>query len=99
MADFPSTSRYRYSTVIQKGAEVFFGPRARYSTDLALDDAYFTAQAEDDLARVSARAFGDARYWWVVADFNGIVNPFEVLTAGQELRVPSRRRLFMEVLR
>jgi len=96
---FSSTSRYRYSTLIQTGADVFYGPRGRFSTAPSVDDAYYTVRAEDDLTRVAARMLGDARYWWVVADFNDIVDPFTSLVEGAELRVPSRRRLFMEVLR
>lgn len=96
---FAATSRYRYSTFIHAGTDVYFGPRPRYTTDLASDDGYYTVRVDDDLTRIAASTLGDARYWWVLADFNSILDPLSPLPVGAELRVPSRRRLFMEVLR
>lgn len=99
MPDFPATSRYRDSTFLKDGTTIYLGARPTVNTAPAMDDGFYVVRPEDDLTRVATRVFGDPRYWWVVADFNNILDPFAVLTPGAELRVPSRRRLFMEVLR
>jgi hypothetical protein len=47
------------------------------------------AQANETLQSVSQRVYGDARYWYVLAEANGIGRPDEPLAGGTLLRVPA----------
>lgn len=94
-----STSRYRDASFLVDGDEVYIGPRQQPLTHFSSQDRFYRVVSGDDLPRVAAKTLGDARYWWVVADFNDIIDPFAVLEEGTELRLPSQRRLMMEVLR
>ena len=94
-----ATSRYRNSSVLVDGTEVYLGPRQVPATHFSAQDRYYRVVSGDDLTRVAAKVLGDPRYWWVVADFNDILDPFAELEEGAELRLPSQRRLMMEGLR
>jgi nucleoid-associated protein YgaU len=94
----PAVSRYRYCTVIQKGTELYYGLRPRYSTVPKTSDQFYDVQPGDTFASIAGALYGDPRYWWVLADFNDALDPFAALTPGDTLRAPSRQRLFLEVL-
>jgi nucleoid-associated protein YgaU len=94
-----STSRYRYATFLTDGADVYVSIPPGYNTLDSTDDVYYTVQTGDDVTRVASKALGDPRYWWVVADFNDLLDPFADLVPGTQLRVPSLQRLHMQVLR
>lgn len=36
---------------------------------------------------IAYEVYGKAEYWWVIAFFNNIQNPFEALHVGQELHI------------
>lgn len=37
--------------------------------------------------------YNEPRYWWVIAQFNNILDPFSETTAGRVLIIPSKDRL------
>lgn len=43
----------------------------------------------DTLERIALNLYGNPQYWWVIADFNRIVDPFAKLKEGQELKIVS----------
>ncbi|OEF55537.1 interleukin-like EMT inducer domain-containing protein [Enterovibrio norvegicus] len=49
----------------------------------------YTVQANDTLQRISQKVFGDSRYWYLIADANGL-SPNDKLTAGKSLVVPNQ---------
>lgn len=100
MAARRSVSRYRYSTIIrmEDGTE-YYADRPAFSTQPRADDRYYDVRAGDTLQSIAYALLGDARYWWVVADFNDILDPFAELVPGTTLRLPSYARLWTEVLR
>ncbi|MYM60847.1 hypothetical protein GTG28_16585, partial [Vibrio sp. OCN044] len=65
--------------------------------DLLDDKASATGQqpgsymvaANDTLARISQKVYGDSRYWYLLADANGL-SPNEALTQGKMLVVPNQ---------
>ena len=48
-----------------------------------------TVEEGDDLAVLGYRLLGDARAWWAIARSSGIVDPFEEVTPGSVLVIPS----------
>lgn len=94
-----SSSRYGYTPRITQGTETFYGVRLPVATYVRADDRFYEVSAQEYLPSIAHKMFGDARLWWVVADFNDIVTPMEPVLPGARLRVPSLNRLHMEVLR
>jgi hypothetical protein len=91
-------SRYRYSTRVTLDGNVYYGGRPPVVNDPRMDDVYYEVGSGESYQSVAHSLLGDFRLWWVVADFNDVMNPMEELVPGQTLRVPSRGRLWMEVL-
>lgn len=54
--------------------------------DLALYETYVVEENEF-WENISWKLYGTVYYWWVLAFFNDIINPFESLYVGQTLRV------------
>ena len=49
----------------------------------------YTVAANDTLARIAQKVYGDSRYWYLLADANGL-SPNEALTQGKMLVVPNQ---------
>lgn len=97
MADAPS--RYRNAALIGDGTQVYLGRRPLPNSLERGDDKFITVRIGDNPHLIAYRNFGDERLWWVVADFNDILDPMVDLVPGAVLRIPSLTRLWMETLR
>lgn len=42
--------------------------------------------------------YNEPRYWWVIAQYNNILDPFSEITAGRVLLIPSKDRLPLMLL-
>ena len=93
------TSRYKSTTVVVEGQDAFYAIRTSPKWPPRFDDRSVTAQYGDDLTLLAYKLFGDAKLWWVLADFNDIIDPTLELTPGVVLRAPSNSRLLLEVLK
>lgn len=51
------------------------------------EEGSYTVKDEDDLTLIAYEKYRDSKYWWVIADANQIINPFD-LTTGSILRIP-----------
>ncbi|ENM5774716.1 LysM peptidoglycan-binding domain-containing protein [Vibrio mimicus] len=49
----------------------------------------YTVQQNDSLQRIAQTVYGDSRYWYLIADANGI-SPNDKLTAGKSLVIPNQ---------
>ena len=60
------------------------------------DDIYFvvTLDEENRLDIISNNCYQSARYWWVIAYANYIIDPFDV-PVGMTLRIPPLSTLYM----
>lgn len=58
-------------------------------------DSYFTVTLEevDRLDIVANKVYGVARYWWVIAMANYLLDPFDV-PVGTQLRIPTIMSLY-----
>lgn len=48
---------------------------------------------ENRLDLISAIFYNEPRYWWVIAQYNNIIDPFSEVTAGRMLLIPTANRL------
>ena len=96
MANFKKTSRYSKATVATNRLNKNF-ILLRRPLELSEDqgDTFFTVTQEvlkrPDL--ISQNFYGDANYWWVIYEFNGIKDPLFELKMGQILRIPDISRV------
>jgi hypothetical protein len=62
------------------------------------DDQYVTVKTGEEfrLDKLALRAYGSPSLWHIIARANRIFNPFDELTAGMRLRIPSKRVVFEE---
>lgn len=79
--------------------EVFFGPRAPalLAEDPTTPDPRVLVTTGTRLALLAHDAYGRADLWWVLADVNDLVDPFN-LPVGEELRIPALDRVLVEIL-
>ena len=50
-------------------------------------DQFHVVRNFDTLDALAFKFFGDSKYWWIIADINQILNPFE-LELGTVLLIP-----------
>lgn len=94
----PTPSRYDTSGYASVEGRTYHTLRPLADTALRPDDRYYTVQAGDDLQRLGWQLLGNAALWWVLADYNNVLSPFDALVAGAILRYPSRVHLLLTVL-
>jgi len=58
----------------------------------SIKDRYFTVAQGDSLSSISFEAYGDSKYYWVIAQANGIDEAYEV-TIGQSLLIPDIEKI------
>lgn len=65
--------------------------------DTSSDDSYHTVTTEDAnrLDMIAVQYYGTARYWWVIALANYLIDPFDV-PVGSYLRIPPLISLYNE---
>lgn len=98
-------SRYLLTSIIEitdpitgslvKPAFIDLRPRV---SDKAADDRFLTVDSSRDWAHLAVKELGDARHWWVIADLSDVIDPFEELVPGKQLRCPSVQRLYFNIL-
>lgn len=42
--------------------------------------------------------YGESRYWWIIAQYNNILDPINEVTAGRVLLIPSKERIPLMLL-
>lgn len=96
-------SRYTFSTVLKVTAVAGSAglttvlDRRRWTTDdLTTPWSYRKMPERTELDSVANRICGKEHMWFLIADLNKIVDPFEDTEAGEQLVVPSRQA-FLEV--
>lgn len=62
------------------------------------EDRFITSDSAHGWAHYADSRLGDARHWWVIADMTGVVDPFEELVPGKQLRVPSVERFLFDIM-
>lgn len=62
-----------------------------YSKHLSKDSAYtvYKVIENDTLDSIALQFYNNPTYYWIIADFNRIIDPFEKLKEGTLLQIPS----------
>lgn len=77
---------------------VTFDYLPRYTDTNRRDNRAYRAQQVDDWGSLGYRTLGKENRWWVVAEFNQVVDPFDELPPGQALTLPSLYAVEFDVL-
>lgn len=58
------------------------------------DQAYvIDKKFEGRLDLIAALFLGESRYWWVLAQYNSILDPYAEITEGSTIYIPSKERV------
>lgn len=69
-----------------------------YSKHLNKDSAYtvYKVMENDTLDSIALQYYNNPTYYWIIADFNRIIDPFEKLEVGRLLQIPSMSTISFE---
>ena len=62
------------------------------------DNRQYVVQARETLQGIALKFLGTAELWWVIAEFNRILDPFTEVTSGKQIIIPSVDRARMTVV-
>ena len=62
------------------------------------DNREYTVNPGDTWQNISLRFLGAAELWWIIAEFNRVLDPFEELWPGRRLIIPSATRIRLSSL-
>ena len=93
------TSRLRWARLITLG-DVEHWELPEYPAILpAPDDIKYTVDANDRIDLLSNRFYGAPDLWWIIAIVNNIRLLPNGLNANTQIRIPSPRRVFQDIMR
>ena len=75
----------------------FVDLRKRVETT-ASDDSFVTVKGSMTWSNLGLAKLGDARHWWIGADLSNVVDPFNDIIPGTQLRFPSQGRFLFRIL-
>jgi len=61
-------------------------------------DEFIDVSQGQTLRAVAWKVYGDARLYWIIAEYNNIIDPFTIFAAGTRLRYPTLKRVQSELL-
>ena len=76
----------------------YLAPLPRLVVTSQIDTRFYRVSQRDDWATVSYRAFRDENSWWAIAENQQVVDPFDELYVGNQLKIPSNFTLQFEIL-
>jgi hypothetical protein len=67
----------------------------RYSFELDETDQIFTVSNSyvNRIDLIADTFYGEPRFWWIIAQYNNILDPWAEITIGRQLRLPTLNRL------
>lgn len=94
-----SLNRYRDSILVRDDTGDWISPVTPFiDTRERKDDLLHQVKQGERLDTIAARYLGDAKLWWVVAEYNNILW-FQNIEAGDVLRLPSYETVYLELMR
>jgi nucleoid-associated protein YgaU len=91
-------TRYKDSDIVKENGTEYYDIIEPVNSEFRSNDILYNINNGDTLRSISFGLYVDARYWWIIADFNNVINPFEQLKVGIQLRCPSLKRIKEEIL-
>ena len=58
----------------------------------------YVVRQGDNWFNLAVKLYGDSRLWWVIAEANRVIDPFDALRPGDSIILPSRDVVFFDVL-
>lgn len=96
---YKNTSRYKNLRTIRDNEtnKIYHESWFQKFVDFSNDDEYFTVtmETENRLDMIAEYYYNSARYWWIIACANYIMDPFDV-PIGTKLRIPPLVSLYNE---
>lgn len=91
-------SRYKYSVIIKEGDTFYIGGTDPLTVRSNSDDIEHVWMQGDRLDILAQKYYGDARLWWIIAEYNNIMHFFEEIEYGRVLILPSLTRVVLNIL-
>ena len=79
-----STVPYYYNETDEK---YIYGTAKKLNTDSAY--IYYQIQQGDSFDSIALNQYGDAQFYWVIADYNQVNDPFLKLKPGAYIKIPN----------
>ena len=104
-SELSSSLNYKYSRYVQGGTTEInkigldWWERKIIPKDNSDLVYYVENQYENRIDLISAIFYGDARYWWVIAQVNDLLDPYSEIFPGRMLIIPTKTRLFSEIFK
>lgn len=88
---FPYTNRYKYHQVYLDNQETFFETYNIPAIPKLASDKYHVIKSGEEgrWDLISNKFYKTVNYWWLICLANLISNPFELVSAGTVIRIPS----------
>lgn len=100
----PSSLDNKYSRYVQGGTSetnkigIGWWERRILPTDPTDIIYYVENQYAHRIDLIASVFYGDSRYWWVIAQINNIIDPYNEIEPGRMLVIPTKSRVFSELL-
>lgn len=94
----------KYSRYIQGGTTAAgtiglgWWERKIFAKDPSDQVYYVENRLEHRIDLIAHEFFGDSRLWWVIAQYNDLLDPHSEIVAGRMLVIPTKSRLYTELL-
>jgi hypothetical protein len=98
MSGISRNSRYAYSTIVKEGEIYYivgFDPITFRDYPDNIEHVWVQSDRLDLLAQ---KYYGDFRLWWIIAEFNDIIDFFQDIEVGTKLIIPSFSRVVTDIL-
>jgi hypothetical protein len=94
------SSRYSKGGTVKTSTQVGLGFWERLEIPKHPSDLIYFVERDTEfrIDKISSYFYGDSRYWWVIAQINNILDPYLEITSGRMLVIPSKSRLFSEII-
>ena len=91
-------TRYSQEDIVTDGDEQFYEIKEPLDITAQDTDEIYYVKTGDTLRGLAFQMYMDARLWWVIAEFNDIIDPFEDIVVGTPLRCPSLSRVRSQIV-
>lgn len=101
MAEISLDSRYSKAKIVrdENGVEFLdWFEDIQFDVSQFDDNVEYQIQSADTVFTIASMFYGLQKYYWVVCRANEIFNPFEKLTAGRRILLPSERAFRQAIL-
>ncbi len=81
-------SPYNQAYVLNYGDGDYSLEAVQTSVPSSSDDIQHTVKDGETLQNIAYRYYGDSGKWYLIAEVNGILNPFKELESGTLIKIP-----------